>query len=121
MAMQAALMQSDRQAAAAHPNEFDLKRIGRVLENRARYRYVTPRITGVEGGYLIKAPCCSRNVDPAGGIIEVALLLIDDQNAGWQLFARDHAQQAWVLHASFPRLTELLAELNEDPGRAFWQ
>ncbi|MDJ0931305.1 hypothetical protein [Breoghania sp.] len=119
--MQAALMQSDRRMAAAHPNEFDLKRIGRALENRVRYRYVTPRITDIEGGYQIKVPCCSRNVDPDGSIIDVVLLLIDDRGTGWLLFSRDYEGQEWLLHGRFPRLTELLDELNEDPGRAFWQ
>ena len=29
-------------AASAQPNEFDYKRIVRALEQRRRYRYVTP-------------------------------------------------------------------------------
>jgi hypothetical protein len=72
----------------AHPNDFDRKRIERALKARKRYRYVTPGVVAVSNGYRIEAPCCSRNIDPNGGIVDVALLLHDEEGAVWQLFPR---------------------------------
>ena len=62
-------------AISAHPNDFDRKRIERALKARKRYRYVTPRVAAVTDGYRIESPCCSRNIDPDGGVVDVALLL----------------------------------------------
>ena len=71
------LSKDDSQVAGyAHPNEFDHKRIERALDQRERYRYVAPQVIADEDehGYRIESPCCSRNVEPAGGIIDIALL-----------------------------------------------
>ena len=35
---------------AHQPNELDLRRVVRVLEKRARYRYVTPVVEACENG-----------------------------------------------------------------------
>lgn len=106
---------------AAHPNELDRKRIERALGARKRYRYVSPTVSPVSGGYSIASPCCSRNIDPEGGIVDVALLLYDAAAAMWQLFRKDHATGAWALHSLHPRLPGLLELLNSDPDRIFWQ
>ncbi|MDO9708903.1 DUF3024 domain-containing protein [Paracraurococcus lichenis] len=104
-----------------HPNGFDLRRIERVLSRRKRYRYVTPKIAATADGYRIESPCCSRSVDAEGGIIDVALLRHDDAAARWTLWRKDHAAGAWLAHSSWQDLNALLAWLNEDPGREFWQ
>lgn len=119
--MQASALKTPPQMSAAHPNEFDLRRIERALQDRVRYRYVTPAIIGIDGGYRIQAPCCSRNVDPEGGIVDVALMLFDGLHGEWRLFAKDHDRQSWELHSTYSRLTELLDGLTTDPDRAFWQ
>jgi hypothetical protein len=107
--------------AAVHPNEFDQRRIERALERRERYRYVSPTVVPVSAGYRIESPCCSRNVDPEGGIIDVALLLYDDQRIRWRLFYRDHERLSWELHSAYGRLHELLDMLNTDADRIFWK
>ncbi|MEI2384410.1 hypothetical protein [Breoghania sp. JC706] len=119
--MQAAVAETPRPRAPSHPNEFDLVRIRRGLEARVRYRYVTPRVSGVDGGYLIQSPCCSRNIDAQGGIIDVALMLFDGVSGVWQLFARDHERGTWELAGVHPRLVEMIGEINSDPERVFWQ
>ncbi|MGL1489203.1 hypothetical protein ACSTJH_00065, partial [Vibrio parahaemolyticus] len=63
--MNAALRRVDL-ARPAHPNEFDCKRIERALRSRRRYRYVSPKVSCVSGGYLVESPCCSRNIDAEG-------------------------------------------------------
>jgi len=107
--------------AAGQPNEFDFRRILRALEQRRRYRYVTPSLLKTANGYRIQSPCCSRNVDPDGGVVDVALLLFDADKGNWRLLRKDHALGVWEFDSEFPRLTELLAHLNEDPERRFWQ
>jgi hypothetical protein len=106
---------------SAHPNEFDRKRIERTLKTRQRYRYVTPRVAETEGGYRIESPCCSRNIDRSGGVIDVALLLHDAEQARWQLFRKDHASRVWVLDGDYDLLVQLLTRLSADPERIFWQ
>ena len=106
---------------SVHPNEFDRRRIERALKARERYRYVSPSVAGVEGGYKIESPCCSRNIDRSGGIVDVALLLHDAERARWQLFRKDHSRGAWVLDGDHERLVETLQRLNSDPERLFWQ
>ena len=106
---------------AAHPNELDRKRIERSLKTRKRYRYVKPSVVTVANGYRIESPCCSRNVDPQGGIVDVALLLHDADNLAWQLFRKDHACGTWELYSTYERLVSALDQLNADPERAFWQ
>ncbi len=106
---------------AAHPNDLDRKRIERALRNRKRYRYVSPTVSPISGGYAIASPCCSRNIDPEGGVVDVALLLYDPGAAVWQLFQKNHSTGAWALHSLHPRLPGLLELLNSDPDRTFWQ
>lgn len=108
-------------ARSVQPNEFDRKRIERALVARARYRYVSPCVMPVHGGYLITSPCCSRNVDVDGGIVDVALLLYPLDAAIWCLYRKDHARLQWHLHSHYDRLAELLDQLNADPQRLFWQ
>ncbi len=108
-------------AASAQPNEFDYKRIQRALEQRRRYRYVKPMLLKTANGYRIQSPCCSRNIDPDGGVIDIALLLFDERKGNWRLLRKDHAIGVWELDSEFQRLAELLAHLNEDADRRFWQ
>jgi hypothetical protein len=105
----------------AHPNDFDRKRIERAIKARKRYRYVTPRVAAVTNGYRIEAPCCSRNIDRDGGVVDVALLLYNEDGAAWQLFRKDHSSATWEFHSNHGRLVELLDQLNIDAGREFWQ
>ncbi|MCP3475997.1 hypothetical protein NLM33_37815 [Bradyrhizobium sp. CCGUVB1N3] len=105
----------------AHPNDIDRRRIERALKSRERYRYVSANITGVAGGYLIECPCCSRNIDVKGGIIDVAMLRHDGASANWQVFRKDHKQGVWKLHSTHQRLAAVTDLLNADPERVFWQ
>jgi len=104
----------------AHPNELDLRRIRRALESRRRYRYVEPRVLGIADGYRIESPCCSRNVDPQGGVIDIARIEPVPASGQWQLQRRDHPGQTWVVHGVFASLGAALDVLNEDPDRLFW-
>ncbi|WP_257170744.1 DUF3024 domain-containing protein [Bradyrhizobium sp. SRS-191] len=105
----------------AHPNELDRKRIERALKSRKRYRYVEPAVVPVDEGYQVRSPCCSRNIDKDGGVIDVALLRHDPAKTMWKLFWRDHAKGSWELHSVHQRLTAAVDELNADPERIFWQ
>ena len=104
-----------------HPNEFDLKRIRRMLEKRVRYRYVSPVVQPIAEGYLVMSPCCSRNIDASGGVIDIARIKYDHPKNEWRLYHKDHALAVWALHSTSATLHELLACLNEDPSRVFWQ
>lgn len=106
---------------APHPNDLDRKRIERALKARKRYRYVVPSVRTTEGGYRIESPCCSRNIDKEGGVIDVALLQYDMEHGIWQLYRKDHGCGQWNFHSSYERLPELLELLNVDPERVFWQ
>ena len=106
---------------SAPPNEFDRKRIERGLALRKRYRYVSPSVRVVESGYLIVSPCCSRNVDPDGGLVDVALVTRAPGEGRWCLYRKEHSTHDWQLHSCHDRLTELLHQLNDDPRRLFWQ
>lgn len=107
-------------ALPPHPNQFDCKRIERALELRERYRYVTPQVVPDEEdhGYRIQSPCCSRNVEPSGGIIDIALLKFFKPH--WLLYRMDHEYSAWVLHSVTDTLNESLAILLPDNERVFW-
>ncbi|MBI5260937.1 MAG: DUF3024 domain-containing protein [Bradyrhizobium sp.] len=105
----------------AHPNELDRRRIERALQSRRRYRYVLPDVVAVADGYRIQSPCCSRNIDADGGVIDIALLHHDRSSCTWQLFRKDHTTNAWELYSMHHRLAELTEELNADPRRVFWQ
>jgi hypothetical protein len=104
-----------------HPNELDQKRIERALKSRRRYRYVSPLVQPVDGGYRIESPCCSRNIDTEGGVIDIALLEFCTETRNWRLHRKDHARNTWEFEDAFQRLADALAELNTDPGRKFWQ
>lgn len=104
-----------------HPNDFDRRRIEKALHARKRYRYVSPQVIATAGGYRIESPCCSRNIDPEGGVIDVALLLYRGDPPGWCLYWKEHVRGEWHLDRSFTRLAELLERLNADKDRRFWQ
>lgn len=106
---------------SSQPNEMDLKRIERALKNRKRYRYVTPQVRSMKNGYLITSPCCSRNIDPSGGEIDIARLEFLEENQHWRLFQKDHAEGQWVFYADYPALATILSVLRDDPERRFWQ
>jgi hypothetical protein len=104
-----------------HPNDVDRKRIEKALSSRERYRYVSPEVHADEGGYRIQSPCCSRNVDKEGGVIDIARLEYAGGQQGWRLYRKDHALCEWRFYAEFNALGELLQLLNKDPDRIFWQ
>ncbi|WP_036306643.1 DUF3024 domain-containing protein [Methyloglobulus morosus] len=108
-------------AHSPQPNEMDLKRIERALVNRKRYRYVSPMVQATVNGYLITSPCCSRNIDPDGGIIDIARLEFMAEEQGWRLYHKDHKTGAWSAYADYPALRPILAVLRDDPERRFWQ
>lgn len=111
-----------RDLGSPQPNEVDLCRVVRAIGQRRRYRYVSPQITPVEGGgYRIASPCCSRNIDKDGGVIDIALLHYLPGACVWQLYRKDHEIGQWQLYSVCGALTEVLAALQEDPERVFWQ
>ena len=103
-----------------HPNDVDRHRILRLLGNRRRYRYVRPIVLPGPEGYIVRSPCCSRTIDDAGGMIDIAWLRYRSGQDLWHLHRRDHAGGAWVIQSAQPSLIEAIAELNEDPARVFW-
>jgi hypothetical protein len=104
-----------------HPNDVDRKRIERALQNRARYRYVTPVVRPTANGYRIESPCCSRNIDPDGGDIDIARLEYQRSARAWRLYRMQHTTREWQYYAEFATLDALLEQLNHDPERLFWQ
>lgn len=115
-ALPAALFGVSRQ-----PNELDLRRIVRRLAARLRYRYVAPLVEACEHGYRILSPCCSRNIDADGGIIDIARMEYDEATHGWNLYYKDHSSDKWLLFMHTAQLEQLMECLNEDPLRVFWQ
>ena len=99
---------------------FERKQIERAIGTRKRYRYVHPRVRVVPEGVLVESPCCSRRIDPDGGIVDIALLQHLD-SGGWRLYRKDHASAQWCLHGAYERLADLLEPLKEDSERVFWQ
>jgi len=106
-------------AGGALVADFTQRQIERALRNRARYRYVRPRVVRVPEGYRIESPCCSRNVDPQGGLIDIAWLA-QDADGLWYLHARNHAKQRWVAQCASHDLPALLDILCVDAARVFW-
>ncbi len=106
--------------AAAHPNEFDHRRIERALAARERYRYVAPKVVAdkEEHGYRIESPCCSRNVEPSGGVIDIALFKYTQPH--WLLYRKDHHYSTWVLHNVTDTLQQALDVVLHDDERVFW-
>lgn len=108
--------------AARQPNELDLRRIVRRLEARVRYRYVAPMVLPDTRGYTIVSPCCSRNIDAAGGVIDIARIEYDEAARRWSLYHKDHAADGgWRLFMQGEQLDAVMDSLNEDPQRVFWQ
>jgi hypothetical protein len=103
------------------PNDVDRKRIERALRARRRYRYVSPSVRPIEHGYCIESPCCSRNVDHAGGVVGVAQLVYQPERRTWRLDRRDHERQVWLAYAEFMALSAALEVLNYDLEKVFWQ
>ncbi len=99
--------------------DFVQHQIERALSRRKRYRYVKPRVVREEKGFRIESPCCSRNVDPEGGLIDIALL-VQDADGKWRLHARDHAAGDWALRHVSANMGELLDQLCADDLRVFW-
>lgn len=94
-------------------------RLQRALRERQRYRYVTPRVTVHDDGFRVQSPCCSRNVDPQGGLIDIALLQ-PMVGGHWCLSSRDHAAGVWVPQLQDQPLEVLLEALCVDTERVFW-
>lgn len=109
------------QQADTEAQDLNLRRVLRALEARKRYRYVSPNVVPIINGYRIESPCCSRNVDAEGGVIDVALILYDAEETRWRLLRKDHANNVWIHDSAFHRLDVLLRRLSEDPERSFWQ
>ncbi|WP_456798954.1 DUF3024 domain-containing protein [Bradyrhizobium sp. USDA 4473] len=119
--MNAGVMRKAKTGLVPHPNELDRKRIERGLSSRNHYLYVSPNVTPVKGGYLVESPCCSRNIDKDGGLIDVALILYDAVSGIWKVFCKNHAQGIWEFYSLYHRLGSAIDELNADPERLFWQ
>ncbi|HEY0201949.1 MAG TPA: hypothetical protein VGC24_09675 [Burkholderiaceae bacterium] len=109
--------------------DFVRIRVERTLRNRARYRYVHPQVLREGESLRIESPCCSRNVDKAGGVIDIALFtpaMVAVPNvpgqpvSGWRLYARDHTGGAWVAQQEDVQLDVLLEALCTDKQRLFW-
>ena len=94
-------------------------RLERALRARVRYRYVKPKVLAEGDSYRIQSPCCSRKVDPAGGLIDIALLVPHEGNR-WCLRARDHATKTWVTRFQNESLNTVLDLLCVDSERQFW-
>lgn len=103
------------------PNELDIRRIKRFLIKRERYRYVSVNVVAASGGYHVISPCCSRAINSASGMIDIARIEFDALINQWKLFSKDHAQNAWQLRHSSVKFTPLMDFLNKDPERLFWQ
>lgn len=102
--------------------DFMIYRLERALRERVRYRYVEPRVLREGESFRIQSPCCSRNIDPSGGLIDIALLTPGPVGAtnDWSLSARDHAAGVWRACLSDAPLELLLDALCVDSERQFW-
>lgn len=100
--------------------ELDPARILRALAQRQRYKYVQPCVLREGAGWKIVSPNCSRNIDSAGGQIDIAWLVASGAG-GWLLHARDHAQGCWMLKASGVTLADALSRICADTGREYWK
>jgi len=111
--------QAAKPPASARVIEIVGRLIERALRNRVRYRYVRPEVLREEAGWRIVSPCCSRNVDPAGGLIDIALLQRSGAS-GWTLTSRDRAGGTWVAQDESDQIQDLLDQVCLDPKRVFW-
>ena len=91
----------------------------RALRQRVRYRYVQPQVLREANSFRIQSPCCSRNVDPRGGMIDIALL-VHHEGSHWCLCSRDHANSSWEPRFQDASLDVLLDLLCVDSERLFW-
>jgi hypothetical protein len=94
-------------------------RLERALRERVRYRYVKPTVLLEGDSYRVQSPCCSRRVDPAGGLIDIALLVPHEGNS-WCLCSRDHSNQSWVARFQNESLATVLDLLCVDSEHQFW-
>ncbi|ASM77432.1 hypothetical protein VITFI_CDS1654 [Vitreoscilla filiformis] len=104
---------------------LDRVRIEVALEGRSRYKYVHPKVLREGLGWKIVSPNCSRNVDKAGGWIDIAWLVpTQPPDSGlpsaWLLHARDHVAGTWVPKLRAATLAEALERLVRDEQREFW-
>jgi hypothetical protein len=96
-------------------------RLERALRERVRYRYVQPNVRAEGDSYRIESPCCSRKVDPTGGMIDIALLVPHEGKGNrWCLCSRDHVNHTWVARFQNASLDTLLDLLCVDSDRQFW-
>lgn len=103
-----------------HPNEVDCKRIERALAERERYRYVSPRVYPMRNGYRVESPCCSRNIDQEGGVIDIAQIEYLPEPGAWRLYRKNHNLDQWETYAAMNSLLDVLEVLKCDPLRMFW-
>lgn len=96
-----------------------VRRMERALRERVRYRYVQPQVLREGDAFRIKSPCCSRKVDPTGGLIDIALL-VPHSDGHWCLCSRDHANGTWEPLHHNASLDVLLDLLCVDSERQFW-
>lgn len=99
--------------------DFTQRHLERALRERVRYRYVQAHVLREGEAFRIEAPCCSRNVDPEGGVIDIALLT-PAPDGSWSLQARDHVAGTWVPQAQGLSLGEALDTVCVDAERTFW-
>ena len=113
---------NDSLAATAQVRDLIQHRLALALRGRARYRYVRPQVLREDSGFRIQSPCCSRNVDPGGGTIDIALLVPPVAPSGerWSLCSRDHALGRWVTQCKDASLAQLLDLLCTDAERRYW-
>ncbi|MBB5411197.1 hypothetical protein HDG34_005157 [Paraburkholderia sp. HC6.4b] len=104
---------------AGRPFDLTQRQIEQALRERTRYRYVVPRVLRDGQGFRVESPCCSRNVDANGGLIDIAWLTRDEDGM-WHLSARDHASQRWMPQHESTDLAELLDTLCIDRECLFW-
>jgi hypothetical protein len=116
------LVELDEEVAQQYgvPEASDRLELQRALRSRTRYRYVTPRIRTIVGGFRIESQNCSRRIDPDGGVVDIALLRLS-RSGTWRLFHKDHEAHEWLLYGLYQRITDLLIPLLTDPRRLFWQ
>ena len=105
--------------ASAQVVDLMVRRMERALRERVRYRYVQPQVLREGDSYRIQSPCCSRKVDPTGGLIDIALLVPHD-DGHWCLCSRDHAKHTWVARFQDESLDTVLDVLCVDSERQFW-
>jgi hypothetical protein len=102
---------------------LDVRRVERALARRTRYRYVQPRVQAQAGapGWVIVSPNCSRNVDPDGGVIDIAWFEpARGKPATWRLHRRDQAGARWMLVAEGLTLAQAAEQVCSDPLGVWW-